>query len=180
MLDYIQREGFTEIIISTPGPIGLTALAAAKMLNLQTSGIYHTDIPEYVRILTEDSFLETLTWTYMKWFYDQLGSGNSDQPDEPSLWDLDRFVDEVEQVRQALGLDRSNFVLYGQSWGGLLAIETDVIAIAPDELRRHTALIAEEFGEDELLTAAGQEVLAEQLRSMQQIVRVARQRTATA
>ena len=57
------------------------------------------------------------------YYYDQLGSGFSDQPDEPSLWDLDRFVDEVEQVRQALGLGRDNFVLYGQSWGGILAIE---------------------------------------------------------
>jgi proline iminopeptidase len=57
------------------------------------------------------------------YYYDQLGSGFSDQPDEPSLWELDRFVDEVEQVRRALGLDRDNFVLYGQSWGGILAIE---------------------------------------------------------
>src|SRR5213596_2135716 len=72
MLDYIQRERFTEIIISTPGPIGLTALLAAKMLNLQTSGIYHTDFPQYVRILTEDSFLESVTWRYMHWFYGQL------------------------------------------------------------------------------------------------------------
>src|SRR5438034_201706 len=72
MLDYIQRENFSEIIISTPGPIGLTALLAAKMLNLQTSGIYHTDFPQYVRILTEDSFLESVTWRYMHWFYNQL------------------------------------------------------------------------------------------------------------
>jgi proline iminopeptidase len=57
------------------------------------------------------------------YYYDQLGSGHSDQPDDPSLWVLDRFVDEVEQVRQALALDRSNFVLFGQSWGGILAIE---------------------------------------------------------
>jgi proline iminopeptidase len=57
------------------------------------------------------------------YYYDQLGSFRSDQPDEPSLWDLPRFVDEVEQVRQALGLDRDNFVLLGQSWGGLLAME---------------------------------------------------------
>src|SRR2546430_7514192 len=57
------------------------------------------------------------------YYYDQLGSGHSDQPDEPSLWDLDRFVDEVEQVRGALGLGLDDFVLYGQSWGGLLAIE---------------------------------------------------------
>ncbi len=72
MLDYIQREKFTEIIISTPGPVGLTALLAAKMLNLQTSGIYHTDFPQYVRILTEDSFLESVAWRYMHWFYGQL------------------------------------------------------------------------------------------------------------
>lgn len=57
------------------------------------------------------------------YYYDQLGSFRSDQPDDPSLWDLDRFVDEVEQVRQALGLGSGNFVLLGQSWGGLLAME---------------------------------------------------------
>ena len=72
MLDYVQRERFAEIIISTPGPVGLTALLAAKMLNLQTSGIYHTDFPQYVRILTEDSFLESVAWRYMHWFYGQL------------------------------------------------------------------------------------------------------------
>jgi glycosyltransferase involved in cell wall biosynthesis len=72
MLDYIQREKFTEIIISTPGPVGITALLAAKMLNLKTSGIYHTDFPQYVRILTEDSFLESIAWRYMHWFYGQL------------------------------------------------------------------------------------------------------------
>jgi glycosyltransferase involved in cell wall biosynthesis len=72
MLDYVQREKFTEIIISTPGPVGLTGLLAAKMLNLQTSGIYHTDFPQYIRILTDDSFLESVAWRYMHWFYGQL------------------------------------------------------------------------------------------------------------
>ncbi len=57
------------------------------------------------------------------YYYDQLGSTYSDQPEEPELWDIPRFVDEVEQVRTALGLTKDNFVLYGQSWGGLLAIE---------------------------------------------------------
>ena len=52
-----------------------------------------------------DSYLPAAGVEY--YYYDQLGSGFSDQPDEPSLWDLDRFVDEVEQVRQALGLDRA-------------------------------------------------------------------------
>jgi len=81
MLDYVQREKFTEIIISTPGPVGLTGLLAAKLLNLQTSGIYHTDFPQYIRILTEDSFLESVTWNYMHWFYGQLDTVfvNSDE-----------------------------------------------------------------------------------------------------
>jgi len=57
------------------------------------------------------------------YYYDQLGSYYSDQPSDGNLWELDRFVDEVEQVRKSLNLDKNNFYLYGQSWGGLLAIE---------------------------------------------------------
>ena len=57
------------------------------------------------------------------YFYDQLGSAHSDQPDDPDLWEIPRFVEEVEQVRKALGLDHSNFFLLGHSWGGILAIE---------------------------------------------------------
>jgi proline iminopeptidase len=55
------------------------------------------------------------------YYYDQLGCGNSDQPDDPALWTLPRYLEEVEEVRLGLGLD--NFVLYGHSWGGVLAIE---------------------------------------------------------
>jgi glycosyltransferase involved in cell wall biosynthesis len=72
IVDWIARENFGEIIISTPGPLGLVALAAAKILGLRTAGIYHTDFPQYVRILTDDAFMETLTWNYMHWFYSQL------------------------------------------------------------------------------------------------------------
>jgi len=68
-----------------------------------------------------DSWLPAAGIEY--YYYDQLGSAYSDQPDEPDLWDLPRFVDEVEQVRRALGPDRDNFYLYGHSWGGILAIE---------------------------------------------------------
>ena len=57
-------------------------------------------------------------------YYDQLGSYYSDQPEmTDDMLALPRFVDEVEQVRRALDLDRDNFYLLGQSWGGLLAIE---------------------------------------------------------
>jgi proline iminopeptidase len=55
--------------------------------------------------------------------YDQLGSYYSDQPHDSSLWTIPRFVDEVEQVRIALGLNKDNFYLLGNSWGGMLAME---------------------------------------------------------
>ncbi len=71
MLDYVQRERFTELIISTPGPIGLCALGCAKLLGLRTSGIYHTDFPQYARFLSDDAFMETMVWNYMQWFYGQ-------------------------------------------------------------------------------------------------------------
>jgi len=56
-------------------------------------------------------------------YYDQLDSYYSDKPNDPSLWTTDRFVEEVEQVRKALKLDKDNFYLLGQSWGGILAME---------------------------------------------------------
>ncbi len=68
-----------------------------------------------------DGYLPSARIEY--YYYDQLGSYYSDQPDIAQLWDLPRFVDEVEQVRVALGLDAGNFFLLGHSWGGILAIE---------------------------------------------------------
>lgn len=56
-------------------------------------------------------------------YYDQLGCGNSDNPKDTAFWDLPRFVEEVEQVRKALGLNKDNFYLLGHSWGGILAME---------------------------------------------------------
>ena len=54
-------------------------------------------------------------------FYDQLGSGDSDHPHDPGLWTVELFVDELQALREALGLERCH--LLGQSWGGLLALE---------------------------------------------------------
>lgn len=56
-------------------------------------------------------------------YYDQLGTGNSDNPKDTAMWSLPRYVEEVEQVRQALKLDKDNFYLLGHSWGGILALE---------------------------------------------------------
>jgi proline iminopeptidase len=68
-----------------------------------------------------DSYLPAAGIEY--YYYDQLGSYYSDQPENPDLWELPRFVDEVEQVRRALQLDLDNFFVLGHSWGGILALE---------------------------------------------------------
>ena len=56
-------------------------------------------------------------------YYDQLDSYYSDKPNDSTLWTTERFVEEVEQVRKALNLNKDNFYLFGQSWGGILAME---------------------------------------------------------
>ena len=55
--------------------------------------------------------------------YDQLGSSYSDQPKDSSLWTIDHFVEEVEQVRRALNMNKDNFFILGNSWGGILGME---------------------------------------------------------
>jgi len=68
-----------------------------------------------------DSFLPAEGVEY--YHYDQLETGASDRPNDPDLWSLARYVDEVDQVRKAIGGDKSNFCLLGHSWGGMLAME---------------------------------------------------------
>lgn len=74
---------------------------------------------EYFEVF--DSYFPNAEIEY--YYYDQLESFFSDQPNDPSLWSVERYVDEVEQVRKALGLNADNFYLYGSSWGGILCME---------------------------------------------------------
>ncbi|GGW34755.1 proline iminopeptidase-family hydrolase [Arenibacter certesii] len=74
---------------------------------------------EYFKIF--DDYFPAANIEY--YYYDQLESAYSDQPNNKELWSVDRYVDEVEQVRKALGLNKDNFYLLGSSWGGLLSME---------------------------------------------------------
>ncbi len=72
MLAYCYEQGFTHLHSATPGPIGLAALAIARILKLPIEGTYHTSLPQYARYLTGDSAVEDLTWKYILWYYNQM------------------------------------------------------------------------------------------------------------
>jgi proline iminopeptidase len=94
--------------------------------------------------------------------FDQLGTGASDRPTDPSLWTITRYVTEVETVRQALGLGRVH--LLGHSWGGWLSVEyalTHPEALKTVILEDTAADIPHLIGELERLRAAlGPETVA--------------------
>jgi proline iminopeptidase len=91
--------------------------------------------------------------------YDQLGAPYSEQPEDSSLWTVDRYVDEVEQVRKAIGADSTNFYVLGNSWGGILAMEyalkyqqnmkamivADMVASCPDYGRYADEVLAKQM-----------------------------------
>jgi glycosyltransferase involved in cell wall biosynthesis len=88
MVRYLETAGFTEYVISTPGPVGLTALLAARLLHVPCRAIYHNDFPQHVRLITGDENLEQTTWTYMRWFY-----GKADATYAPSGFYRDQLLD---------------------------------------------------------------------------------------
>jgi glycosyltransferase involved in cell wall biosynthesis len=108
LIEHLARENYSELIISTPGPVGLCALCAAKTLGLRAVGIYHTDFPQYVRILTDDSFLETLTWNYMHWFYSQLDIVYVNSQDYRRSW-IERGIPAEKLKILPRGLDTRMF-----------------------------------------------------------------------
>ena len=69
---YIEERDFDEVIISTPGPMGLAALMAARLLGIPTKGIYHTDFPHYIENWTEDEVMGEAAKRFMNWFYGQM------------------------------------------------------------------------------------------------------------
>ena len=68
-----------------------------------------------------DSYLPAAGIEY--YHYDQLETGESDRPERSRPVDPLPYVDEVDQVRKAIGGDKSKFCLLGHSWGGMLAME---------------------------------------------------------
>jgi glycosyltransferase involved in cell wall biosynthesis len=72
ILDYCYLRNFTHILAATPGPLGLTAMAIARILHLPLWGTYHTALPQYAQYLTEDLMIVQFMWKYIVWFYNQM------------------------------------------------------------------------------------------------------------
>ncbi len=127
-LDYSGRDdrlsgGTRRVVIDTPaGQFSVWTKRVGNNADMKLLLLHGGPGATHEYLEACDSYLPAAGIEY--YYYDQLGSGFSDQPDDPSLWEIDRFVDEVEQVRRALGLGRDNLVLYGQSWGGSWPLST--------------------------------------------------------
>ncbi len=72
ILDLCERERYAEIVIDTPGPIGLAGLIAGKLLGIRLTAIHTTDLPSSVRRLSGSPALEDLARTYTRWFFGQM------------------------------------------------------------------------------------------------------------
>ena len=120
--DDVLSGGVKVIKISTPGgDFNVWTKRVGNNPTIKVLSLHGGPAATHEYLEAFDSYLPGAGIEY--YYYDQLGSHYSDQPDDTSLWKTARFVEEVEQVRQALNLTKDNFYLYGHSWGGILAIE---------------------------------------------------------
>ena len=72
IIQYLERERFSELLVSTPGPLGLVAIAAGRLLGVKLVGMYDVDFPKCVQVLTEDDSMAQTAWRYICWFYGQM------------------------------------------------------------------------------------------------------------
>jgi hypothetical protein len=100
MLDLCERERYSEIFVSTPGPIGLAGLLAGKLLGIRLTGLYDADLPLFVRHLTASPDLEELAWTYVRWFF-----GRMDRVAGAEILTPELEVDALRPAEEALVLE---------------------------------------------------------------------------
>lgn len=108
IIEYCERKQVSEAIVSSPGPLGLVGLAAARLLGLPVTGIYQTDFPLYALYLTGSPIMEEIAWRYMRWFYGQM-----DVVYAPSNFYVERLKDrgfDGDRLRLLpRGVDREHF-----------------------------------------------------------------------
>ena len=72
VMDFMESAGFDMVHVSTPGPVGMLGVQAARSQGLLLSGTYHTDFPRYSVKLSGDPSVEDGSWNFMRWFYGQM------------------------------------------------------------------------------------------------------------
>jgi glycosyltransferase involved in cell wall biosynthesis len=129
MLDRCYNEGYTHIHAETPGPVGLAALAVARILRLPFSGTYHTALPQTFRSITGDAGMEDTIWRYLTWFYSQMDAVYA--PSEATARELvAKGVDRSRVRVQKWGVDTERF--HPGKGNGFL---TRRYGLAPDHLK---------------------------------------------
>lgn len=112
VIEFLERERVDQVLISTPGPVGLCGLWTARLLALRQTGIYHTDFPDYIRLWTEDDLMRDLAVRYMRWFY-----GGLDRVYVPSRATLNQLVEMgLDPQRLALMPRGIDLDLFSPAW----------------------------------------------------------------
>ena len=117
VMAYMQASNFSCIHVSTPGPVGMLGLLAARSLNIPVYGTYHTDFPRYAATLTGDPSAESSTWRFMQWFYGQL-----DRIAAPSIGTRQDLMahgfdgSKIDVVGRGVNTDRFSPVHRCESW----------------------------------------------------------------
>ncbi len=109
----IEREAPDEIYISTPGPVGLLALALGKLLGVRTVGVFHTDFSMFAEKITLDESLAEVVDTFMRWFY-----GACDGVSVPTR--------EYQTILERRGIDPARMTLFQRG------IESDLFSPTPE------------------------------------------------
>lgn len=104
----MEQEKITHAVISTPGPMGVCGLAAARMLKIPVAGIYHTDFPQYTKYLTGDDNMKKIINDYMYWFYKHMNLTYSpSEAYKKSLIDIGINENRIKLLRR--GVDSNKF-----------------------------------------------------------------------
>jgi len=115
IIEFIENQQFDELIVATPGPMGLTALAAGRLLNLRLTGVYSSDLPRMVMRLTRDEAMERVAWRYLVWFYSQM-----DAVLVPNEHDCETLIREGLSAEKLVRLDDAMHTAKASTWNHVL------------------------------------------------------------
>lgn len=125
VIDRCEAERYAEIVISTPGPLGLLGVAAGRLLGIPVTGVWREDVPAQVRAATGSESLKELSWTYLRWLYGQAGRVWVPSHHERAVLAAHGF----DPARLAVVTTRPRVATLSPAWDGVAAVAPSQVAV---------------------------------------------------